>query len=158
LPVLGSGPGGSFLRELQTAQALLLRWERSGQQISWEAARADVQRTSAFIRRHPRDVLGFALLCEMQQRTFGRTSASGRQRSLALAAEWARLAAANDDAYQARYEQACLLADGGQREEAAAQFKKLYAAALDAGVLPPIDQRFQLALQSLSDKPPLDDW
>ena len=117
-----------------------------------------MQRSSAFIRRHPRDVLGLALLYQMQDRTEVSTSAERDQRNRTFAEQWGRIADANDGDYRARYEQAWSLNVGNQRPEAARVLKELYAKTLKAGALPPIDRRFKDALQSLDKKPIVDDW
>ena len=151
--------GGSFLRELSDAQALLLRWNASsGRTIFWHARQGDVQRSVTFVRQHPRDVLGLALLYEMQDRTEVSSSAERDQRNRTFAELWGRIADANDGDYRARYEQAWSLNVGNQRPEAARVLKELYAQTLKADVLPPIDRRFKDALQSLDKQPIADDW
>jgi hypothetical protein len=151
--------GRSFLRELADAQALLLRWEsRSGRRVAWDRHAGDVERALAFLKRHPRDVLGQALLYQMQDRSEGRTDASEERRWGTLAAEWQRVADANEDAYRPRYEQASSLKRAGKRGEAAAVFKTLYERTLEKKVLPPIDRRFKEALQDLDDNHDVDDW
>ena len=102
--------------------------------------------------------MGRALLYEMQDRTYAHATAADEARQRVLAAEWGRIAAANGEDYRARYEQACCLSQAHQRAEAEKRFKELYAQALKAGVLPPIDRRFQQGLQNLGEKPIHDQW
>src|SRR5262249_1623082 len=145
--------------ELSDAQALLLRWEApSGRRVTWEQRAGDVERSLAFLQRHPKDVLGLALLYQMQDRSEGRPNAGEERRWLTLAARWERGGDANPDGYRARYEQACSLQRGGKRAEAATVLKKLYAQTLEKKALPPIDRRFKDALQELDDKHDLDEW
>ncbi len=151
--------GGSLLRELTDAQALLLRWNDSRRRsIFWHSRQSDVQRSIAFLDRHQRDVLGLALLYEMQDRTEVSTDKERDQRNLVLAKQWGRRADATPEDYRARYEQACSLNYGNKREEAEPLMKDLYARTLKAGVLPPLDGRFMNALQSLENQPTVDEW
>src|SRR5262249_1968472 len=148
----------SFLRELADAQALLLRWEApSGKRVAWERHAGAAHGSLAFLKRHPKDVLGLALLYQMQDRSEGQSKAGEERRWRTLAAEWGRVADANPDAYRPRYEQASSLLRGGKRAEAAAAFKELYAATLKKKVLPPIDRRFKEALKDLDGKHDIDE-
>jgi ferric-dicitrate binding protein FerR (iron transport regulator) len=131
----------TFLGRLAEFQNELLRWQ--GDTNRWVAAtvrHGDEKRSLDFIRRNRSNVLGWALLRRVTDRTL-----NGDVRNKKLADAWGLLAEASGGSYSCRYEQALrfYFGHGNGRAEAAALFRKLYDDALKEGVLPPIGYNFR---------------
>ena len=131
-------PKDTFLGRLAIARDLAGRWNKD---VPWwlrsAERRVDSARTLAFVHDNRDSVLGWALLTWMQDRRSAEY--------VGMAQAWDELGGPDKD-FRAQYERACCLADAGRKLEARNLFQELYARALKAGVLPPIDRRFTGAL------------
>jgi hypothetical protein len=135
----------TFLGRLAGFQNELLRWQGdTNRWVAVAARKGDEKRSLDFIRRNRSNVLGWALLRRVTDRTH-----DGDARNKKLADAWSLLAEAAGGSYSFRYEEALrhYFSRGNGRAEAAALFRKLYDDALKEGVLPPIGHNFRDAIR-----------
>jgi ferric-dicitrate binding protein FerR (iron transport regulator) len=133
----------TFLGRLAEFQDELFRWQPETNRWMAPFVRTrDVERSLDFIRRNRGNVLGWALLHRLTERT-----RHGDPRNKALAETWGLLAEGSQDAYVPRYEQALRSYYSGQQADAARFFRALYDETLREGFLPPLDYRFRDALR-----------
>jgi predicted Zn-dependent protease len=145
-------PAGSFLQRLARLRDLYWRWRSNPSPWTATLARARDRREALEFVRANRDLpAAWGLLAYVQAR--GRHSTRDY---LALAGAWADLAKGARSPYTARYEQARCLLRAGRWAEAREHFRQLYAEALKAEALPPLDRDFRQALQGDGKTP--DQW
>lgn len=144
---LGFGPGrndaDTFLGKLTTFRRIHTRWQ--GNFINhglWGQRDTERERAVEFAKRNADNVLGWCALAMVQDvcpsRDAWKTVASG----------WTVLAEKSALRYPARYEEARCLGNAKMNEEAQKKYQDLFAAALNEGVLPPLDASFRNVLES----------
>lgn len=141
------GPEGSFLQNLADFRDLCLRWRNYNEDLGLVGAarfQAEQAHALAFVRRHQSSILGWAVVCMLQDWS----SHSRTVDRAALADTWRLLGEGTGLAVTARYEQARNLLAAGKRADARWRFRELYEQAIQDGMLLPIDANFRNALQS----------
>ncbi|MBV9124538.1 MAG: hypothetical protein JO112_14365 [Planctomycetes bacterium] len=148
-----SGPVDGFLQRLADFRVLYMYWQ-SGRIQSAGAAerRAEQDRALEYVRRNASSLLGWALLCAVQDHT-----QDDHQFQTAIAETWKLFENAPGLEYLARYERARCLLKAGQEVEARQVFRDLYDRTFQAGYLPPIDGDFRTALQASGQDNP-EEW
>jgi tetratricopeptide (TPR) repeat protein len=133
------GPATGFVQRLAALRDLCRHWDLGGARSDVIAVtRAEVEKAVAFAR----DVspqFAWPLLNTVQKNLGSADHATVLLLSGALRTAGEEVGMG----YTARYEHAAALHRAGKGEQARAEFRKLHADALKAGVLPPIDRTFR---------------
>ncbi len=142
------GQPASFLRRLAELQDQTVR--EPSLTPAWlerTVFDADLKNAADFIHDNEKNVLGWALLTQVQNHRYSRSASLHTQRWAWLAGQWDRVATALGNDRNGRYEQAECLWRAGKPEEARNLFGDIYEQDLQAGLLPAIDHRFRHTLE-----------
>jgi tetratricopeptide (TPR) repeat protein len=133
----------TFLGRLTSFRRIVARWQ--GGFINhglWGQRDSERERTIEFAKHNAGNVLGWCTLAMVQDCC---PSPEGWKN---VAEGWKVLAEKSGLRYQAQYEEARALGNANLAEQAQAKFQALFADALKAGVLPPLDASFRSVLES----------
>ena len=143
----GFGPGNvngdTFLGRLTSFRRIQSRWQGSFiQNEFWGQRDSERERAIAFAVRNADNVLGWCTLAMVQDRAPNQAAWKD------VAKAWPVLAEKSAFRYPALYEEARSLGYAGLNEPAQLKFQDLFRAALQEGVLPPLDSSFRNVLES----------
>jgi hypothetical protein len=137
----GIAAQGHFLQRLAEFRDLYLHHQYvTGNNAARKEREASFKRGLAFAERNKSSVFGWAMLTLLQDR------ANYADFHREMASAWKLLIDDSELGYVAKYEYARSLLNGERGEEAAGVFREMYAKALEAKMLPPIDSSFRHAL------------
>jgi ferric-dicitrate binding protein FerR (iron transport regulator)/tetratricopeptide (TPR) repeat protein len=138
----GRADGDTFLGKLTSFRRIVSRW--NGGYIHndiWGQRDGERTRVLDFVTRNADNVLGWCALALVQDRC---PSAAAWK---AVAEAWHVLSEKSALRYPALYEEARCLGNAGLAEPAQQKYQALFQAALQEGVLPPLDSTFRSVLE-----------